>query len=250
MLKRKLLFPVILATAAGAPYLVMENGWSNAAKEKLQGLWPSGEPAGTLASAPATDGAPGLDAPEFKSEFTVGPRAENPRSGPHQLLTGPPVTHLSQIFRFDVRPKWVTDRWPRVTTTLAESGLEGLRVPVVTGTRIDDLAGSLTYYFDRNHRVQRLSFEGYTGDDRRLVELVTRYYGLRAEPTLDASMLVARWNGVPTSVMQVVRAPVIDADSPHCRLHVLLELNRPSAYYGLSPRFMRLLDVARHSQRW
>jgi hypothetical protein len=120
----------------------------------------------------------------------------------------------------------------------------------VTGTKRDDLAGSLTYYFDRNHRVQRLTFDGYTGDHRKLVALVSRYYGVRSEPTLGAGMFVARWNGRPTSVVRLTRAPIISADSPNSQLRVMMELNRPSAYYGLSPQFVQLLDRDRQSQRW
>jgi hypothetical protein len=257
MLKRKLLFPIILATAAGAPYAVMENDWSNAAKEKLQGLWPDGDSAErpSVTFEPIGDvdvpiGNLGVGQPEYKSEFTIGRHAENPRPGVHASLAGPPVSNLAEVMRFDVSPTWVTSRWPRVTTTLAESGMEGLRVPLVTGTKVDDLAGSLTYYFDRNHRVQRLTFDGYTGDDRRLLALAARYYGVRQEPTLDASMYVARWNGRPTSIVRVTRAPIISADSPNSQLHVMMELNRPSAYYGLSPQFVQMLRRDRHSQRW
>jgi len=250
MLKRKLLFPVILATAASAPYAVMEDDWSNAAKEKLQGLWPAGDSVAGPSATVEAGGKLDVGEPEYKSEFTIGRQAENPRAGVHESLAGPPVSNLGEVIRFDVSPSWVTSRWPRVTTTLAESGMEGLRALLVTGTKIDDLAGSITYYFDRNRRVQRLTFDGYTGDDRKLLALLARYYGLQPEPTLDANMYVARWNGRPTSILRVSRAPIISADSPHSQLHVMMELNRPSAYYGLSPQCKQLLERDRHSQRW
>jgi hypothetical protein len=137
-----------------------------------------------------------------------------------------------------------------VTTVLAEVGLEGLRVPLMTGTRVDDLAGTLTYYFDRNQQVQRLAFDGFTGDERRLLGLVTQAYGLAPEPTLDAGILVARWNGRPTSLVRVARAPIVTLDSPHARLRVQMELNRPSAYYGLSAEFVQRLQGDRTTQRW
>lgn len=250
MLRRKLIFPIILATAAGAPYAVMEDDLSNAAKEKLQGLWPDGESAERPSATAEATGDLDAGAPEYKSEFTIGRYAESPRTNLHKTLAGPPVSNLGEVIQFDVSPGWVTGRWPRVTTTLAESGMEGLRVPLVTGTKIDDLAGSLTYYFDRNHRVQRLTFDGYTGDGRKLLTLAGRHYGLHAEPTLDAGMYVARWNGRPTSILRLARAPIISADSPNSQLHVMLELNRPSTYYGLSPQFVQLLERARQSQRW
>jgi hypothetical protein len=163
---------------------------------------------------------------------------------------GPTTTNFGEVLRFDISPPWVTGRWPRVTTVLAEQGLEGLRVPLVTGMNVDDLAGSLTYYFDRYHRVQRLAFDGYTGDERRLLSLIVQHYGLQPEPTLDAAMYVARWNGKPSSVVRISRAPIITHDSPHSQLHVMLELNRPSYEYGLSPDFLQILDRDRNARRW
>lgn len=250
MLKRKLIFPVILAAAAGGPYLLMDGEWSGAARQKIRTLWSDDD--GPAPSVSTSDGTATVDwgSTEYNSEFTTGTRAERPRSQMDATLTGPPVADFSQIVRFDISPAWVTSRWPRVTTVTAELGMEGLRVPVVTGTNTDDLAGSLTYYFDRYHRVQRLTFDGYTGDDRKLVAVLLKYFGMHREPSLDASMYVARWNGTPTSVLRVARAPVVSADSPNSQLHVMLELNRPSRDYGLSQPFVQLLQRDRHSQRW
>lgn len=190
------------------------------------------------------------DLPEFRSEYTYGPAAQNPPSTVSDNLVGPSVADFGEIFRFDVSPQWVTARWPRVTTTLAEQGLEGLRVPAVTGTNRDDLAGSLTYYFNRFAQLQRLTFEGYTGDERKLVGLVTQFYGLQPEPTLDAGMYVARWNGLPSSILRVSRSPVISHDSPNSQLQVLLELNRPGMEFGLSDQAVAILGRDRSSHRW
>ena len=119
----------------------------------------------------------------------------------------PAENELTDVLRFDISPGWVMQRWPRVTT-VAQSTLAGLRVPLVTGTQIDDLAGSLTYYFDRTDQVQRISFQGLTGDDRKLVEIVTSGYGMQPEPALGGGMYVARWNAMPTSALRVTYAPV------------------------------------------
>lgn len=250
MLKRKLLFPVILAAAVGGPYVLMDNQWSGAAKDEIQTLWSGDDGPASTVSTP--DGPAPVDwsTSEYNSEFGTGERAERPRSQLDASLTGPPVADFGEIVRFDISPAWVTSRWPRVTTVTAELGMEGLRVPVVTGTKTDDLAGSLTYYFDRYHRVQRLTFDGYTGDDRKLVAILAKYYGMVREPSLDASMYVARWNGAPTSVLRVARAPVVSADSPNSQLHVTLELNRPSREYGLSQQFVQILQRDRQTRRW
>ena len=79
-------------------------------------------------------------------------------------IEGPSFQELHEVFRFDLHPKAVFARWPRVTTVLAEPALEGLRVPLVTGKDPDDLSGALTYYFDQQKVVQRITFQGYTGD--------------------------------------------------------------------------------------
>ncbi len=248
MLKSKVLLPVVLATAAGTPYLVMEDDWSAGAKQQITSMWSDDESGESADAAPLPDvGGP---APVFRPEFAHGEKAENPRAEIHDTLGGPPVYYVGEVLRFDISPDWVTSRWPRVTTTLSEQGMEGFRVPLVTGTRLHDLAGSLTYYFDSHQRVQRLTFEGYTGDASQLVAVITQHYRLQAEPTLHAGMYVSRWNGHPTSVVRITRAPIITHDSPHSQLQILVELNRPSKQYGLSPQFSQLLDQDHHTNRW
>lgn len=249
MFNRKYLLPLALAGAVGGPYLLTQENASQSAFKALDRALTSDESRAvpTPVPVPATGGVPLSD---FRSEFGAGRDAQFPRTNVAPDLVGPPVAHLGEVVRFDVTPQWVGARWPRVTASLAETGLEGLRVPVVTGTNIDDLAGSLTYYFNRYQQVQRLSFEGYTGDERKLVSLVTQYFGMQPEPTLDAGMYVARWNGQPSSLLRVVRAPIMTHDSPHARLHVLLELNRPNMEFGLSPQALAILERDRKARRW
>lgn len=246
MFAKKYTLPVVLATAASAPYVVMDDGWYSGVVSGVAGMVSSeseqaGGPGGSAGTI--TTGA------EYHSEFGLGANAQHPQSGVSPYVAGAPVADFGEIFRFDVSPSWVMRRWPRVTSTLAEAGLQGLRVPMVTGTRTDDLAGSLTYYFGPNHQMQRLSFEGYTGDPSRLMALVTQHYQMRPEPTLGAGMYVARWNSVPTSVLRLSLAPVISHSSPHAHMHVMMELNRPDRNFGLSPQIQQILQVDRHSQQ-
>lgn len=237
MISRKLMIPVVVATAVGAPYLLLEKNWPSAAKESVDKVL------STITSDSSVS-------PGFPSEYTFGTKAAQLRGDLDRTFTGPPVGDLGEVLRFDITPQWIAQRWPRVTTVAAETGLEGLRVPLMTGTRLDDLAGTLTYYFDPHRQLQRLAFDGFTGDERRLVMLVTQYYGLQAEPSLDAGTYIARWNACPTSVLQVQRAPIMTAESPHAQLHIRLELNRPNIYYGLSPESLALLDRSRATYRW
>ena len=103
------------------------------------------------------------------------------------------------MLRFDIAPRWVLEHWPYVATTREEGGLDGLRVPLLTGTRPHDVAGSLTYYFDPQQRVQRIALDGVVGDERHLVSVVTRLFPLQPQPAPGVSLFVATWNGKPTS---------------------------------------------------
>ncbi len=154
------------------------------------------------------------------------------------------VTDLSQILRFDITPQWVLSHWPQVTTTRAADKLAGLRVALVTGTRPQDVAGALTYYFNKQQRLQRIALCGTTGDARYLVSLVTRYYQLQPEPVPGVEVFTAKWNGQPISALVVRRKPILNVADTLGRAEVELELNRPDNYVRLSPEFQKTLGGA------
>jgi len=165
-------------------------------------------------------------------------------------LTGAPAAQLSDVLRFDVQPDWVTTRWARVSTVLSEQQFKGLRVPFVSGTELDDLAGSLTYYFDHQRQVRRVTFTGGTGNPEKLIGLATQRFGFKAVPDLGAGMYLVRWNGRPTSALRISHAPVIRSTDPLSQFVVEFEINRPQLGYQLSPRFERIVarDLVLH--RW
>lgn len=145
-------------------------------------------------------------------------------------LEGAPVHDLAEVLRFDVSPGWVVARWPRVSTGLAQLQLQGYRVPLVTGTARDDLAGALTYYFNPRQEMQRLTFHGTTGDARKLVHLVTTRYGLARRLTNDPGMFLYERqaaNGEAKSFLWIRPAAVVKANDPLGRLEVALLLERP-----------------------
>jgi len=160
------------------------------------------------------------------------------------------IEHLEQVIRFDIPPQWVMQQWSEVNTATGDRDMDGMRVALVTGTRESDLAGSLTYYFDKAQRVQRLTFVGTTGDPRRVAETVTRYFHLKPVNALNGGLYLSKWNGVITSAMEVTRAAKIRSDSPHTRYVVRLELNRPSRRYGLSYGMMTRVKAAKDAGRW
>jgi hypothetical protein len=146
-------------------------------------------------------------------------------------LEGMPTYELVEVLRMDVTREWVYQRWARKSVGLGDPDLFGIRVPLVTGTRMHDLAGSLTYYFNRAGQVDRLAFRGRTGDTRQLVDLVTRHYGLQLQPTVVAGEQLYQLKEEENIVSELRIRPesVLWTTSPHDSFHLEMELNRPGS---------------------
>ena len=87
-----------------------------------------------------------------------------------------PITPITEILRFDYDPVDIVKKWPYVTAANPELYLQAYRAPLVTGAQNDDLAGVITYFFDM-HTVQQISIRAKTGDFRKLVAHLQKYYG-------------------------------------------------------------------------
>ncbi|HUE70034.1 MAG TPA: DUF6690 family protein [Pirellulaceae bacterium] len=211
---------LLLAGAFVVPYALCDKDL-HATVAKALGR---GEPAAATADAsPPTDAA-----------------APVPVVAPIPLAPQAPPCDLASALHFDVTPQWVTGTWPRVTTAVADTKFSGLRVPLVTGVMPDDLVGTLTYYFDEEQRVQRITFAGNTADPRRLVSLVTSQYRLLPQPTLDAGLYQSKWNGKVISSLQVRHASVAEAGAARGSYDVRLDLNRADALAGTASAPRRL----------
>ncbi|MCA9138580.1 MAG: hypothetical protein KDB00_17535 [Planctomycetales bacterium] len=165
-------------------------------------------------------------------------------------LSGYQIKDLRDVMRFDINPEWVVNRFSRVSTVLADLNLKGLRVPVVTGIKADDVAGTLTFYFDSSDRLQRLTFHGFTGDPNRFAQIMISYYGLNREPALEAGAFTKRWNGRPVHFMRLTHAPVVYSDAIHQKYTVFLELNQSDLAYGISDEARRIVVSDHHTGRW
>jgi hypothetical protein len=165
-------------------------------------------------------------------------------------LSGGEIHDLREVVRFDITPAQVTQRFSRVTTVLSNVQMDGLRVPVVTGTLPTDIAGTLTYYFDANKTVQRIQLHGTTGDPSLIANLMVEYYRLKPEQSLGGQLFTTRWNNRVTSVMHVTPAPIIYAGANNARFAVFLELNQPSSQYALSEEASQTLGQTQATQRW
>lgn len=230
-LGRKLMFSGLLGTAVGAPYVVSNAHHATEAA--------SGALAGMFAEQPAPQNPYALNDESILPEYPLGGAPSYPAtSGVAQPvsqtalpLEGLEVHELSEVMRFDISPDWVYQRWARKSTSLSEIDLFGIRVPLVTGTKVNDLAGSLTYYFGINGQVERITFRGRTGDARPLISLMMTNYGLRRQrPRVAGDLLYeVRWNDRAMSRLRISPASVVWASVPHATYAVELDLNRPGA---------------------
>ena len=137
---------------------------------------------------PATN-APATNIPNVASDGTAAfpPASAGPNAAPRDRM---PLPSLAEVLRFDVTVEWVLQRWPRVTTGLPQLQLQGYRVPLVSGTQISDVAGSLTYYFNARQQVQRITLRGTTGDPSALVNLLASRYHFARRLTNDPGIIL------------------------------------------------------------
>jgi hypothetical protein len=153
-----------------------------------------------------------------------------PLSVDSPAVEGAAHRELADVFRFNITPNWVMGQWPRVSTGMSQIQLVGCRVTLVTGTAPDDIAGALTYYFTPQQRLQRITFQGSTGDARKLVAfLAAKFHFARHilnNPTLWRYEAPDPDGGEPQSVLQIQSADVVRADEPYRRFRVNLAIER------------------------
>jgi hypothetical protein len=156
----------------------------------------------------------------------------------------PPLPSLAEALRFDISPEWVSHRWQQVWTRPSGDDLASSRVTLVSGTRLTDLAGSLTYYFDQSHQLQRIEVDGNCGDPSELIMILTRYYHFQPMPAVGGYQFVVR--GKRNQIVSAIRidhAHVVQQSQPFERYRVHLELHRPGGNVPISDRLREMLDL-------
>lgn len=219
MFSRALRIPLLMAAAVGVPY-VATNG------PELGDLL-------DFSSANQAGSDPGGTAAGAHSQQPISP-TQGPGSVLYPVetpLEGVKDVSLDEIFRLDVSKEWVYRRWSRKSTALSELGLYGIRVALVTGTELHDLAGSLTYFFGQDGRVQRISFRGRTGDTTQLVKLAVGRFGLQqqASAIVGEQLFQIRRGDQVFSELRTRPTSVLWASSPHDSFLVNFELQRGDA---------------------
>jgi len=215
-IRQPLLLATGLAAAVGAPYVASNSG------DVLETAWKQVTSRRSLTSS-SGDETTALIEPEAAAELAGSANGAR--------LEGAPVENFLEVFRFDITPAWVHRRWTRKTTSLPELHYHGIRVPLVTGTRPDDLAGSLTYYFGARGGLEMIAFRGHTGDPRRLIAMLTQAYGLRRQPPQELGELryEVTWNRKPISRLVCRPRSTVKVTQPHTTYRVELTLQRPGA---------------------
>lgn len=249
LLKKPALGAMLIAGAAGGPYVLYETETGQSARAYFTGNQTASVNSGWFGTGESfTTGGTTQDLWNFNLATPSVDQLQG--GGPSPDLTGPVIHDLRDVLRFDITPTWVPQRFARVSTVLADLHFDGLRAPLVTGTETGDLAGTITYYFDRYQRLQRVKIHGLTGDPNRLVQTLQQYYQLQQEPALGGGLYLIKWNGQPTSVLHVAPAPIIYSTAEHSRYSVFLELNQPNIPYGLSDEARTFMVTGHQTNRW
>jgi hypothetical protein len=213
MFRRPLLLMSVLAAAVGVPYVALDEQLRAQAQAQL--AWFTGE-----TKAQSSDPLAKVD--ELLKSAT--PAAASP--APTPVVASPATVPIEEALRFDVAPEWVTGRWPHVTSVIGDSEHLGLRVVLVSGTTPTDVAGSLTYYFNQQHQLQRITLYGVTGDPSRLVNYTVGKFSLRPTQTKELGLYYGGDLNEPTSLLKLTAVPEIRPEAPLARVQVTLDLKR------------------------
>lgn len=219
MFNRGTLFLLVLGAAIVVPYVMFDDGLSKTARTEWQRFFGGGN--ATAATSADGGGVGGW----FQSSPPPLPVDQGP------LL---PAVGLEDALRMNISSVWVTTHWPRVTTVVGATDEMGLRVAYSSGTQPTDIAGSLTYYFDQQHQLQRITFAGMTGDESRVITHLMNTFGLRPQPTIAAGLYQAPAGTGKVSQAQVNHLPVVRTAATNARAELAIELIRPTAIVPVS----------------
>jgi len=226
MASRPLIIASLLGASVGVPYAV-----SNLPQDGSGISWPFSKSGGATSQYSAS---------QTKTPEQLRLPIDSP--GSHMFaspapLEGAPMLSIEHVLRFDLSKEWVYRNWARKSTGMSYADLFGVRVPVVTGTSMVDIAGSLTYYFDANGQVQHITFTGRTGDTSRLIDFLARNYKFqRATSPAGEQLFQVTGGGGVLSELRTRPETVLWATAPHGSFAVELELARPGSKRTLAPR--------------
>lgn len=226
MFRRILLPAVVLGAAIGVPYVA-----SNWPKLKASVF------GGSASNSSAARFQPVSASNYSTSNYSAAPQlpAVTPNGVPIGAGLNPqadetPMVDMTEAFRWEATPQWILSRWPRVSSELPAENLQGMRVALISGLRVDDVAGSLTYYFNASQKCAKITFFGTTGDPRRLVALLVDRYGFKPFASSEPGVVQyqIRWNGAAHSWLDIRPAAIVRSSSPYTRYAVQVSISDPA----------------------
>jgi len=187
MLKRfrNLIFVGAIGSSVAVPYITAGGKGLDSIRQFFTSSNRSADPANFANHDPGTFVIDGID-PEVQALMPGMQAAVKEVAPPHAL---------ADVFRFDITIDWIMQHWPTVSMVSNDLKLQGYRVPLVSGINEDDVAGSLTYYFGPDHQVQKITFDGVTGNADRLIREVATPNGLVQTKTADPGLFLYQRNG-------------------------------------------------------
>jgi hypothetical protein len=225
---KRLLWLVLPVVAVSVPPVVYNaKDWWSQAKQRVTPLLALGTGAEIAATTEGAPAAPRPLADPAGSALSSAGSTLAPPGSARRAGEPPARVDLAEVLRFDVSPDWVMQRWPWISAGLSQLPLQGYRVPLVTGTAVDDVAGSLTYYFNAKQKVEQITLEGTTGDASQLLRILVGRYRFGRRLTNDPGLFryeVPELRGPAKSFLDI---RITQPNDAYRRYQVELVLMRP-----------------------
>ena len=232
MASKPLIIASLLGASVGVPYVASHSELIKNATGK--------PPAASTAYGARPITPVGMSAGAAPGMAWGGQTAQIPAAYPYGTaprLDGAQFTSVDQVFRFDGTRDWVNRNWSRKTTAPTDVGLDSVRVPLVMGTKLTALAGSLTYFFNAQGHVEHISFRGRTGDPTPLVQLLTRSYRFqRVEAPIGEHVYQVGSGNEVHSELRLRPEAIVSSSAPQQSVAVELEFAKPGSPRFLPPR--------------
>mgnify|MGYP003353110921 CR=1 FL=1 len=99
----------------------------------------------------------------------------------------------------------------------------------ISGIGETDVAGSLSYYFDASLTLQKIVFQGSTGDARRLVQFLLSQHRFERRLADDPSTYLYQvpQDGQALSELRIRTVPIVKSTNPLTRFELTLVMRRP-----------------------
>jgi hypothetical protein len=154
-----------------------------------------------------------------------------------------PVANFAEVIRLDANSAWVKSRWERISVFTTGDGLTAFRCDLVTGVNQGDLHGCLTYFFDRQDKVAKISFRGWCGDPSPIKNFAITSWNLEPKDGKSTSVFVARSWRISRGALILQNAPIIRRDQPLEQVAVFFEVAAPDFRDGISREMCEAIDL-------